>query len=326
MTTATLDHDTDDGAAYSADDALVALPAGKTALEVFSAVRDVRGIHPIDETLARLRKEIDTFQAEGLTVETDDERKRIASMAYKVALAKGKLKKVGEAVAKEQKELPKRIDATRAYVRDKLEAWQAEVRAPLDAWEAADEARINSIKGTIARYSAILEDWQIRGAQALKADLAALQFEDMAEARFGEYLDAAHEAYTRAVETLTKAIGLAEKREAEAAELAELRAKNAERERIEREADEAAERAEREKQIAAKAAQEAEARILYQQRVKADAEAAEQAQRERDVANKKRVNREALDDMMANAISEDIAKAVIALIAKGKVRHVTIRY
>ena len=320
MTTATLEHE------HDTDDALVALPAGKSALEVFSAVRDVRGIHPIDETLARLRKEIDTFQSEGLTVETDDERKRIASMAYKVALAKGKLKKVGDAVAKEQKELPKRIDATRAYVCDKLDAWQAEVRGPLDAWEAAEDARINSIKGTIARYSAILEDWQMRGAQALKADLAATHAEQLTKDRFGEYFDAAKEAHTRAVETLTKAISLAEKREAEAAELAQLRAKNAERERIEREADEAAERAEREKQIAAKAAQEAEARLLYQQRVKADAEAAEAAQRERDVNNKKRVNREALESLMANDISEDVARSVIGLIVKGKIPHVTIRY
>jgi len=321
MTTATIDAETDVEAA-----ALVALPEGKTALEVFSAVRDVRGIHPIDDTLAKVRKQVDAFLAEGVTIDTPEGRKRIASMAYRVALAKGALKKVGDAVAKEQKELPKRIDATRAHVRETLEAWQYEVRQPLDAWEAAEEARINAIKGTIARYGAILEDWQVRGAQALKTDLAAMHAEDISEARFGEYLDAAREAHARAIETLTKAIGMAETREREAAELAELRAKNAERERIEREADEAAERAEREKQIAAKAAQDAEARLLAQQQAQADAEAAEQARRERDASNKRRVNREALDDLLANAISEDIAKAVIALVAKGKVRHMTIRY
>ena len=42
--------------------------------------------------------------------------------------------------------------------------------------------------------------------------------------------------------------------------------------------------------------------------------------------NKRRVNREVVDDLVAAGLTEEQAKAVVTAIAKGKVRNVRIAY
>lgn len=99
----------------------------------------------------------------------------------------------------------------------------------------------------------------------------------------------------------------------------------------------AAEKAEREKldaeQRAVQAAKDAEARVAAaaeaeRQRIAKEqaAAAAEQQKREANKSHKAAINRQAMQDLIAGGIAEDCAKAVITLIAKGKVSNVDIHY
>lgn len=102
------------------------------------------------------------------------------------------------------------------------------------------------------------------------------------------------------------------------AEREKLEAENA-RLRQEQQAKEAAERAEQEKQRA----------IEAERKRQADAIAAEKAEEERRAKNKahaKKVNNEALEDMLKAGCTEDCAKAIIAAIARGQIRNITINY
>jgi len=124
----------------------------------------------------------------------------------------------------------------------------------------------------------------------------------------------------------------AERREREAVEAAKRAAQEAiEREKqAERDRIAAAERAEAEKQAAIKAAEEKarqEAERLEKERLAK--EAAEKAEAERIAQNRnhrKKINREALEDLTTNGFEEIIAKSIIELIAKNMVRHITINY
>lgn len=338
---------------------LVALPAKMTALEVFATPFEAGKTHPIETTLARVRKEIQEFQAD---VTTAAGRKRIASMAYRISQAKSAIEEVGAAIAKEQKEIPKRIDATRKHAKDTLDAWRGEVRAPLDAWEAAETERINRIKDSIARIQSVIDDRAEKSSESLRTIHDQMQRLSPTEDAFGEYAGAAAELRERALAHLSERIAATEKREADAAELVRLREEKAARERIEREADERAAAAEREQRIAREAAErerlraeaaakaEREAAEARERQLRAEVEAAErraveaarkakdeaeaairaeqaaQAAREADKTHKAKINRAALEALTGAGIAEDVAKQVIKLIVTGKVPSVAISY
>ena len=98
----------------------------------------------------------------------------------------------------------------------------------------------------------------------------------------------------------------------------------------ERELKEQAERAEREKLEAQKRAEQAEKDA--EARAKAQAEAAkrkeieEQARREADKKHRGKINSAALKGLVDGGIDETTGRAVIVLIAEGKIPNVTIRY
>ena len=101
----------------------------------------------LDPILARVRKHIDAFHGDATTSEG---RAEIKSRAFAVTKSKTALKGVGDRLAREAKDLPKKIDAARRKVEETLDAWRDEVRKPLTDWELADEARVN-------RHAAALE-------------------------------------------------------------------------------------------------------------------------------------------------------------------------
>jgi hypothetical protein len=121
------------------------------------------------------------------------------------------------------------------------------------------------------------------------------------------------------------------------ARAAEERALRAEADRLasEQRAKEAAEKAERDRTAAEIAAVEAERRRAAQ---KAEAERIEAERRAANLAHRKRINNEALADIVASLahtdidyndgpdIATQIAKAVVAALAKGEIRHCTISY
>lgn len=173
-------------------------------------------------------------------------------------------------------------------MQEKYEAEQAEL-ARLRAEAAAREQKDREER--IAREAA--ENARIEAEKAAAAERQRLADEQARKDR------EAQEAIARAER---------EKLEAENARL-----------RQEQQAKEAAERAEQEKQRA----------IEAERKRQADAIAAEKAEEERRAKNKahaKKINNEALEDMIKAGCTEDCAKAIIAAIARGQIRNITINY
>lgn len=122
----------------------------------------------------------------------------------------------------------------------------------------------------------------------------------------------------------------AETKEAiERAEREKIEAENA-RLRQEQQAREAAAKAEQDRLAAiAKAEAEKQAAIEAERQRQADAQEAERLaaeQREKNKAHAKRINNEALQDLLTAGLTEEMAKAAITAIAKGNIRNVSIKY
>ncbi len=334
--------------------------APESALEVFTAPE---GLQPYLQTI---RSEIEAFEAD---VSTRKGRELIASNAYKVAKIKAYLDRVGKELADEQKEIPKKIDASRKLVRDTLSAWQEEVRQPLTAWEEAENRRISEAKAWITSTRAFLSITKLAAPVDIGDMLDALRAEEVTLARFAEFTGDADEAKKSALSHLERTLAESIQREKDEAELARHRAEQAERDRIaaeqaeaeaarqreadaaeaarkkaeadaaaavaeaqrrEREAQETAERADQARrdaeQRAATAALEAREQAAREAAAVAAREQAEQRKREADKEHRRRINRAAVDAMVANGIAEACAIQVVSLIATGKVPAIAIRY
>jgi len=210
----------------------------QNALTIFTTA------NAIDPLLERVRMEIDGFHAD---VSTDKGRKAIASMAYKVAKAKTYLDDAGKALADQQKEIPKKIDACRKRIRDTLDQWKDEVRAPLTEWEAAEKNRVAGHKANIELLSSL---WQVEGLDAATIKRRLAQAEGFAiDESCEEFLKEYAAEKDAAIASLRKSLAAREKYEAEQAVYANLR--QAEQVRIQQERDaqiarEATEKAQRE--------------------------------------------------------------------------------
>lgn len=280
----------------------------------------------VDPILAQVRARLDAFTPD---VSTKHGRDAIASIAYSVARSKTYLDGVGKELADEQKEIPRKIDASRKRIRDTLDAWKDEVRAPLTAWEAEEKARVDRIHAALAELQAVIDDKQLRSAVVLRDRLAEVKAEAITDERFGDAITTAVTLKDRAIAALQAQIADAEKREAEAAELARLRAAEAERERIEREAKAAQESAERERKAAEAAAQAERAKAEAAAKAAQEAvlrEQADKARREADREHCATINRAALAAFVDGGIAEDVAKIAVTLIAAGAIPNVTINY
>jgi len=313
----------------------------------------------IDPLLQRIRAELDAFKAD---ISTASGRKAVASMAYKVAQSKSRIDDAGKKLVAQQKEIPNKIDATRKRVRDTLDKWRDEVRKPLTDWEAEEDERIERIKSSMSELQGVIDDQSDRSSEIIRERLGEVEREAITEQFYAEFTGAAAELKDKAIAALRVALERAQKREAEQVELARLRAAEAERKQKERDdqiAREAAERAKRDAEAKAEAARkaaedatrrareaaerrelelklqaeqaerraaEAEAKAKREAEQKATAEKAEAARREADKAHRATINKAALDALVADGIAEDTAKAVITLIAKKGVPHVSINY
>lgn len=298
MTTDTIERET--------DTALIAVPQGQDAYALFTANNTTAA----DKVLAMVRAKVDAFKADMPDISTEAGRKKIKSFAYKIAQSKTAVDGAGEALTKEAKEIPKRIDANRKHIRDTLDAWRDEVRQPVTDWEAAEEARIDRIKVDLAELEGTINDplWMQKSSECLRDRLGEIEkdFHDIGEARFGEYNGAAEELKTKAIQVLAERVAIAEKREAEASELDRLRkeaAENARKEHERRIAEEAAESAKRETEAKA----EAERRAAEKREADLKAElAAAAAKAERD--KKEAVERAAKAAKDAVELAERLAR------------------
>lgn len=315
-----------------------------SALEVFTTPEKIEAV------LARVEEKARKVVVG--TVDTAKGRKEIASLAYKVAQTKNYIDEVGKELVAEMKELPKQIDANRKLLRERLDALRDELRAPLDAWEADQErierekaeaeaaakARAERIAADIAAFVAAPTVVFGKSASAIEAQLNGFEsMRPMPEA-FGDRLEEATQAWSTAIESLR--VMLEQRRQIEAFEQeqrervvaaeAEERARKAvEQQMIDAKlAQERAERAAVEaQQRAAVAEQEAQRRASEQVEAEQRKAAEEARKRAADHEHRKRVNNEALRDLLAHCvIADDQAKSVIKAIASGKVSHIALSY
>ena len=258
---------------------LALLPSKESALQVFSTPK---GLEPY---LAKIKEELDAFVPD---VGTKKGRDAIASMAYRVAKSKTALDNIGKELVADLKDVPKKIDAERKWMRDLLDVWKDEVRKPLTEWEEVEAAREAKHKLGIEllAQASITHDFS---SSTLRETIASVEM-TVVDASWEEFEAEAHRSKAKTLEALTAALASREKHEAEQAELAQHRAEAAARELKEREeriAREAAEQAQR--AADAKAQAEREAVIRREQEAKAAAErrelelrlAAERAEREK---------------------------------------------
>jgi len=314
-----------------------------SALEVFTTPEKIEAV--LARVEAKARKEVVG------TIDTAKGRKEIASLAYKVAQTKTYIDTVGKDLVAEMKELPKQIDASRKVFRERLDALRDELRAPLDAWEA-EQARIEREKAEAeaaakARAERIAHDIHTfmeapriafgGPSSTIKAHIQNLERMEPEAEGFDDRFEEAQTVWQTALASLRtmleqcEAIERFEQEQRErvvAAEAEERARKAAEQQVIDAKlAQERAERAAVEaQQRAAVAEQEAQRRAREQ--VEAEQRKAEQDAifRSLNLEHRKRVNNEALSDLMAIGLTYDEAKAVIKTIASGKVSHITINY
>jgi septal ring factor EnvC (AmiA/AmiB activator) len=275
-----------------------------------------------------------------------------------------RIKELPKAIEAELREFAQQMDALRDQVRKPLDDWEAEqerIQRELEEREASIEAAIKRLhlacvtkveddSATLAQYLVALEaeyrqtDYGLRAEEAgvvyqasvdsLNAALASRQKYEAEQAELTELRRKQAETEQRERER-----EIAEQAAQQARKEAEQRAEN---ERIAaankvREAEEAAQRAEderlRQQEESARQLREAEERAeRATEQARLDQEA--QQQRERDEAAQRQANTEhrvriltaAKVAIMATGITEDQARAVVRLIAAGKVPSVSITY
>lgn len=260
------------------------------------------------------------------SVQTSKGRQEIASRAFRVAQSKTYLESIGKDVAAELKELPKKVDASRKLLRDKLDALRDEVRAPLNEWEA-EQARLEAEKKAAEEAAAL--------ARQIEADheLAILLDE-----KFDREAQARREAEEQALREREEAIRReADEKARQEAALAIERASQEKRE-AERRLKEAEERAEQaRKEAEAREAKAKEDAIEAERKRVQEAERLEQearVRREQDTEHRRAFNREAMADIeaairAANPNAEGLsamAESVVRAVATGKIRHIAITY
>ncbi|EKN3753898.1 hypothetical protein OU748_001105 [Yersinia enterocolitica] len=326
----------------------------KNALAVFTQPDHIESI------LQQVEKEVNSFVPD---VSTKKGRDAIASLGLKVAKTKTYLDGLGKDLVTEYKEVPKKIDASRKTVRDRLDALKEKVLLPKLEYEAEQER--------IAAEAAYAAMWQ--EAHEMDASITAERAEKLAERIAADHemallmndafdrdakakadeierLRKAHEEFIaqQAAEKAKREVEEKAKRDIEAAEQRERDAKLAQERaeqtakdaaaKAERDAKELAERVEREKQeaIAAeklKAQQEAE-RVQREAKQKEDARLAEEkrvadeaAARAANEAHRKTVGTAVVNGLIEHAgLTREQAIATLCAIKDSKIPHTNIHY
>jgi hypothetical protein len=254
-------------------------------------------------------------------VDTADGRKAITSLAYKVARSKTTIDDLGKNHVAGIKAEAAAVDSIRKIARDFLDDLKIKVRAPLTTWENDEQDRVNKINGkilTIESLGDITDDvGKLMTSVKLEANLVALRKVKVTKI-YAEYQDDAINKLNAAIVAVMDAIPIAKSAEREIADQLVANKKLAEEQRVENEQRIAREAVE---------ASEGEAkRELEQRDATAAAEKAEQDKRDRNTQHKGKINREAAAAIAVVTADQELAKAIVSAIVKGKIPNVTINY
>jgi hypothetical protein len=311
----------------------------------------------IDPILERIKVEC---LAIPVNVNSERGRKECASLAYKIARSKGFIEdRHKELVGKEKRRLAE-IDSEWKRIRETLDALKTEVRKPLTEWEKKEEDRTFAHEQHISRLEESVRIKVDSTTAEIAARIALVEADDAS--RMEEFTERGEEAKAKALEYLRSWHARSVQRDAEKVELERLRVEKEKRDREDRErqiaeqatkdtesraarqVQEAKDAAARAEQAAAdllakteRDAEEARARAQREQEAAVQRERerasnerrtaeAEEAKRESDRQHCAKINREAMDALVAGGVAKEAAKLAVQLIAKGQIPNVRISY
>jgi len=309
---------------------LALLPPPETALEVFTKEKG------LDPYLDVLKDEITTFKASPPPLNTAKGRALYGSMAMKVSRLKTALDGMGKDLVDELKDKPKKVDAERKRIRDLLDQWRDDVKQPVVDWQAEQDAiEAKRIADEAAKALAI----QIESDHEIALLMYAEHLRKVEEQKLAEIASQlAYEALI-AQQAQERATKLAEEAAAKQILDAQLAAERAVREKLEAQARELKIIADAEiaKQAAIEKAERDRLQAIADEREKVAAEtkrladivAAEELAIAKQAANKnhqKKINNEALDDLVGLGCTPELAKTIVIALANKSVRNVSINY
>jgi colicin import membrane protein len=265
-----------------------------------------------DELFVHIEREIAEFKPD---LSTETSRKRIASLAYKVAQTKTAIDAAGAELNEEANRTINAVNAERRKFKIRLDELRDLARKPLTDWEEAESLRKQAMDAILNRIGFATVIIAADTADIIAARLAQVTAEEIDPSVFQDKFDEAVGLKDGAVSSLSRSLERAKQAEADRLELERLRAEQAQRDREEaaaraeeRRKAEAAEQSRVEQERAARAAKEDQARIAKaaeDARLKAEreAEAARQkVEREHQVAlDKAEAEKQAVIDAAARA-------------------------
>jgi len=320
-------------------------------IEKLNAV-DIFRAGGIDGILKAIEKEVIDFIPD---VTTDKGRKEIASRAYKVAQSKTAIDAAGKKLADELNAQLSPINGERKKARDFLDSLKDKVREPLTRFEEAEAERRKEILSRIQRIRELPECDDLD-------TLVNLVSPSLSRLFFQEFYDEAEKAVNESMLLISAKIEKLTKQKEEREELERLRKEEEERKQKEREEairQEAYQRAEREKKEAIakiekeraeaieqskKAAEKAERdkqaaiiaereRIQKIERERIEAEKKQALEKEKaeliksqDVEHRRKVNRQALEDLKKIGVDQKQAMIIIKAIASQNIKNISINY
>lgn len=311
----------------------------------------------IEEVISKIETESRSITFD---INTKDGQATCRSLAAKIASAKSTLDKAGKAKKDEYTVTTKLIDADRNIVKDRLQKLQDEIRQPLTELEQRETQRKAQHEINLSMISDFTD---LVGAQssAISERITTLQDKVIGD-EWEEYKAEALESKDSVLKALRTEFEMVKQREDEQAELARLRAEQVQRDQQEREeriaieatakakadAERQAQQIAQESERKEREAKEREARLIAEKEsaeLRAKQQAEDAAKRERDAIEAERLEAERLeakrqankkhrdaifiaakDDLIANGIDEETAKAVIKLIHANKISNVTIKF
>ena len=247
-------------------------------------------------------------ESAGLTFdyETPKGNKLARSHVASLRTVKGDIERKRKELKAEALEYGRKVDAVAKELTGEIEAMIEVHQGPLDLIESREEARKARHLSNIASLTLIpgVEPPNTSAAcRALLARIKGVVVDDSWE----EFKTQGLETQAMTVRVLEGQIAKLEKQEAEAAELARLREEQAARDKAAKEAAEAAARAKREEEI--RAAAEAKAKRAANKR------------------HREKVLGDAVQDVVRLCqLDEAQAKLVLAAIAEGRIRCVTVNF
>ena len=309
-----------------------------SAIELFSDEKSIQAV--LDE----IKTQATDFDAD---ISTPDGRKEIAAQAYKVSRSKTVIDNAGKELTQEWARKKKVVDAGRRLARDFCDNLRDEIRQPLTEYEeeearkaaaAAQKAEMEADEiDAYAQNDLINREAKMAAWEAEQEALEAAKAEkERAEKAAAERAAAAkkmrEEAEAKAKREAEAAIEAERQKAIEAERMACEQAEQAERDRIAAEEREQAriKQAEADKQAAIEQEQQRakdEADRLERDRLRLIADNEREAQaRAADIENRRKINNAIVDALVAGGVSQKASKAVVMLVASGKVPAMAIRY